>query len=68
MNPAPAAIDFRANSQQVPPSMPGAVQKATAKFLGNRAALVDLLGNDLWCGKPISARLISSMPFLTVQD
>jgi len=48
MNPAPAAIDFRANSQQVPPSMPGAVQKATAKFLGNRAALVDLLGNDLW--------------------
>ena len=36
-------IDFRANVQHVPPKMPPSVQKATAKFLGNRAGLVDLL-------------------------
>ncbi|HTX52286.1 MAG TPA: LutB/LldF family L-lactate oxidation iron-sulfur protein [Candidatus Baltobacteraceae bacterium] len=48
MNPMPTTIDFRGNSQRVPPGMPGAVQKATAKFLGNRAALVEALGNDLW--------------------
>ncbi len=30
------------------PQMPAAVQKATTKFLGNRAALVDALGNDVW--------------------
>jgi L-lactate dehydrogenase complex protein LldF len=28
--------------------MAAAVQKATAKFLGNRAALVEALGHDLW--------------------
>jgi L-lactate dehydrogenase complex protein LldF len=28
--------------------MPAAVQKATARFLGGRAALVDLVGQDLW--------------------
>jgi L-lactate dehydrogenase complex protein LldF len=48
MSQVPTSIDFRANSQQVPPKMPAAVQKATAKFLGNRAALVEALGNDLW--------------------
>ena len=48
MSQAATPIDFRANAQHVPPAMPAAVQKATAKFLGNRAALVDLLGNDLW--------------------
>jgi L-lactate dehydrogenase complex protein LldF len=48
MSQMPTSIDFRANSQQVPSTMPAAVQKATAKFLGNRAALVDALGNDLW--------------------
>lgn len=42
------AIDFRANTQHVPPTMPAAVQKATGKFLGNRATLVELLGQDLW--------------------
>ena len=42
------SIDFRVNSQHVPPTMPAAVQKATAKFLGNRAVLVDALGNDFW--------------------
>jgi L-lactate dehydrogenase complex protein LldF len=48
MSQAPASIDFRANSQRVPPKMPAAVQKATGKFLGNRAALVDQLGQELW--------------------
>ncbi len=48
MSQAPASIDFRANSQRVPATMPAAVQKATGKFLGNRAALVDQLGQDLW--------------------
>ena len=48
MNHLPTSIDFRTNSQHVPPQMPGAVQKATAKFLGNRAALVDALGNEFW--------------------
>ena len=48
MSQVPTSIDFRANAQQVPPKMPAAVQKATAKFLGNRAALVEALGNDYW--------------------
>lgn len=48
MSHASAAIDFRGNAQRVPPTMPAAVQKATAKFLGTRAALVEALGNDLW--------------------
>jgi L-lactate dehydrogenase complex protein LldF len=48
MNHLPTSIDFRTNSQHVPPQMPGAVQKATTKFLGNRAALVDALGNEFW--------------------
>ncbi len=41
-------IDFRANTQHVPPHMPPSVQKATSKFLGNRAALVDIIGQDNW--------------------
>ena len=41
-------IDFRANAQRVPPGMPSAVQRATAKFLENRAALVDALGPEAW--------------------
>jgi L-lactate dehydrogenase complex protein LldF len=48
MSQVPSSVDFRANSRQVPTTMPAAVQKATAKFLGNRAALVEALGNDLW--------------------
>jgi L-lactate dehydrogenase complex protein LldF len=48
MSQATFPIDFRANTQQVPPKMPAAVQKATTRFLGGRAALVDLLGQDLW--------------------
>jgi L-lactate dehydrogenase complex protein LldF len=42
------AIDFRANTQRVPPQMSAAVQKATAKFLGNRAAVVDDFGRESW--------------------
>jgi L-lactate dehydrogenase complex protein LldF len=48
MSHLPTSIDFRANVRQVPSTMPAAVQKATTKFLGNRAALVDALGNDVW--------------------
>jgi L-lactate dehydrogenase complex protein LldF len=48
MSHLPASIDFRANVRQVPPALPAAVQKATAKFLGTRAALVDALGHDVW--------------------
>jgi L-lactate dehydrogenase complex protein LldF len=48
MSRAPTSIDFRANSQGVPPTMAAAVQKATTKFLGTRATLVEALGNDLW--------------------
>jgi len=48
MSQATAPIDFRANAQQVPPKMPAAVQKATAKFLGTRAVLVQALGDGLW--------------------
>ncbi len=48
MSHAPTSIDFRANSQRVPPAMAPAVQKATTKFLGTRAALVEALGNDFW--------------------
>jgi len=48
MSQVPTAIDFRSNTQQVPPQMPAAVQKATAKFLGNRAVVVEGLGHDTW--------------------
>lgn len=44
----PTQIDFRANVRQVPPTIPLSVQKATGKFLGNRAALVELLGQERW--------------------
>jgi L-lactate dehydrogenase complex protein LldF len=48
MSHVPTSIDFRANSQRVPPTMAAAVQKATTKFLGTRATLVEALGDDLW--------------------
>ncbi len=41
-------IDFRANTQQVPPKMPAAVQRATGRFLGNRTAVVEVLGRERW--------------------
>ncbi len=48
MSQAMVPIDFRRNSQRVPPKMPAAVQKATTRFLGGRAALVEILGQELW--------------------
>jgi L-lactate dehydrogenase complex protein LldF len=48
MSRAPTPIDFRANSRGVPPTMAAAVQKATTKFLGTRATLVEAVGNDRW--------------------
>src|SRR5262245_61577549 len=44
----PLQIDFRANTRHVPPDMPASVQKATTKFLGNRAAVVNMLGAEHW--------------------
>ena len=43
MTTAIAPIHFRYNSQHIPPKMVGGVQKATARFLGNRARLVSEL-------------------------
>src|SRR5512139_4127386 len=48
MTHTPTHIDFRANVQHVPPQMRPSVQKATTKFLGNRAGLVELFGQDNW--------------------
>jgi L-lactate dehydrogenase complex protein LldF len=48
MTHTPTHIDFRANVQHVPPQMPPSVQKATARFLGNRAGLVELYGPNNW--------------------
>src|SRR5512136_2077882 len=48
MTNTPTHIDFRANVQHVPPRMPPSVQKATTKFLGNRAGLVELYGPANW--------------------
>jgi L-lactate dehydrogenase complex protein LldF len=48
MSRAPVHIDFRSNTQRIEPHMPASVQRATAKFLGKRNALVDLYGPDRW--------------------
>jgi len=48
MSERPARIDFRRNVRQVPPGMPAAVQKATGRFLGIRAAAVEALGQEHW--------------------
>jgi L-lactate dehydrogenase complex protein LldF len=41
-------IDFRGNVQIVDPQMPASVQKATSRFLGTRAGVVDAVGDDRW--------------------
>lgn len=41
-------INFRENVRAVSPEMPVAVQKATARFLGTRATVVDIVGDDRW--------------------
>jgi L-lactate dehydrogenase complex protein LldF len=48
MSHAAARIDFRKNTQRVPPTMTVSVQKATSRLLGGRATLIDILGRDLW--------------------
>ena len=48
MSRPPAHIDFRSNTQHIDPHMPVAVQRATAKFLGKRAALIDRYGAERW--------------------
>jgi L-lactate dehydrogenase complex protein LldF len=41
-------INFRANTQAVPPQIPASVQRATSRLLGTRAAVVDLVGDGRW--------------------
>jgi L-lactate dehydrogenase complex protein LldF len=41
-------IDFRGNAQGVDPQMPASVRKATARFLGTRAGVVEVVGDDRW--------------------
>ncbi|CAG0943367.1 Lactate utilization protein B [Anaerolineae bacterium] len=41
-------IDFRANVRRVPPEMPVSVRKATARFLGTRANVVNIVGDERW--------------------
>ncbi len=44
----PERIDFRGNVQAVNPQMPASVQKATSRFLGTRAGVVQVVGDDRW--------------------
>jgi len=48
MSETPTRIDFRSNVQHVPPHVPPSVQKATAKFLGTRASVVEVVGDERW--------------------
>ena len=48
MSESPAHIDFRANVQHVDPHVPASVRKATARFLGTRAVVVDVVGQERW--------------------
>lgn len=41
-------IDFRDNVQAVSPEMPQSVQKATSRFLGTRAGVVGVVGDERW--------------------
>ena len=41
-------IDFRANARRVAPAVPAAVQRATMRFLANRAAVVQEMGQARW--------------------
>ncbi len=41
-------IDFRENVRAVQPEMPASVQKATTRFLGTRAGVVDIVGDERW--------------------
>jgi L-lactate dehydrogenase complex protein LldF len=48
MNGGRARIDFRANAQAVPPQIPASVRRATARLLGTRAAVVEVVGDARW--------------------
>ena len=48
MSATPPHIDFRGNVQRVKPSMPASVQRATSKFLGTRAGVVEAFGAERW--------------------
>ncbi len=48
MSKIPIHIDFRANVQAVEPEMPVSVRKATSRFLGTRANVVGVLGEERW--------------------
>ena len=45
MNPSPAPIDFRGNTQRVPRQIVTSVRKATTRFLGTRAGVVGQVEN-----------------------
>jgi L-lactate dehydrogenase complex protein LldF len=72
MSDAPSHIDFRANVRHVPPALPPAVQKATAKFLNGRANLVQQFGLDSWeelrqAGHEIRLQAITHLDHYLVQ-
>ena len=48
MKPVQSRIDFRVNVRAVDPGMPAAIQKATTKFLGTRAAAIQASGSERW--------------------
>ena len=48
MSNSPVHIDFRSNVKHVPPQMPPSVQKATSRFVGTRADLVQQFGPEEW--------------------
>ncbi len=48
MSEIPTHIDFRANVQAVRPEMPASVRKATSRFLGTRASVVNVIGDERW--------------------
>jgi len=59
-------IDFRANVRAVEPQMPASVQKATNRFLGTRASVVGVFGEDRWqqlrqCGHDLRRHTIAHL-------
>ena len=48
MSELPTHINFRTNVQHVPAQMPVSVRKATTKFLGTRANVINIVGDERW--------------------
>ena len=48
MSEIPTHINFRTNVQHVPAQMPQSVRQATSKFLGTRAGVVNIVGDERW--------------------